>query len=67
MTEEEFVNIYCKFCGSQRCYGPGCEAAEGCRHYREQILIPEKLNYCKRLLAEAVERHQREDSEDKWL
>ena len=38
MTEEKFVETYCRYCGSQRCSGPGDEMANGCSYYRKIIL-----------------------------
>lgn len=43
MTKEEFIEKYCRMCGTQRCDGTD-EWLEGCPHYRREILHkPEKV------------------------
>ena len=32
LSEDEFINKYCRKCGSQRCEGIGTESFEGCIH-----------------------------------
>ena len=65
MTEEEFVKTYCRYCGSQRCFGPGDELAEGCHYYREIIMGRDYFtkaqlpNYTK-FIEEALKKHMEE-------
>ena len=35
MTTKEFWDKYCSTCGSQLCYGPCCEWADGCGYWRD--------------------------------
>lgn len=62
MTEEKFVETYCRYCGSQRCAGPGDEIAEGCSYYRKIILNHDYFtkaqlpNYTK-FIEEALKKH----------
>lgn len=45
MTYEEFENIYCSICGSQRCYGVNdVDFREGCEHYRYEFYDNEDNN-----------------------
>ena len=32
LSEDDFINKYCRKCGSQRCEGIGTESFEGCIH-----------------------------------
>ena len=37
VRKEEFIEKYCRTCGTQRCEGVDTEWAEGCVHYREHF------------------------------
>ena len=38
MIKEEFINTYCRVCGSQLCSGPYDELTEGCEHYQREFV-----------------------------
>lgn len=44
MTKAEYIEKYCRHCGSQRCEGIGTDWFEGCQHKDELTETEEKQN-----------------------
>lgn len=38
MTEKEFIEKYCRLCGSQRCAGPEMDWDSSCPRYDKEVL-----------------------------